>query len=122
MVLVQDIMTHCIGGAPVVEGGRLVGMISKTDLIGKQGGAKVSDLMTSYVQFVRPGDAAQLAIDLMLSEHIHRVVVVGSEHRVLGMVTMTDILRAVQRGDTLHVPPEFPHDEPAAALLDEGGF
>jgi CBS-domain-containing membrane protein len=118
----DTLLAHRIGGAPVVEDQRVVGVISKTDLLRANAQAVLRDVMTPYVQFVRPSDPAQVAVDLMLSEHMHRLVVMGSDGHVAGMVTQTDVLRAVQRGDTIHIPPEFPHHDPAPALLDEDDF
>jgi CBS domain-containing protein len=143
MVLVDDIMTRgamtlkadatvedaCerllalrIGGAPVVDGSRVVGLVSKTDLLQKDKTAKVVDIMTPYAQFVRPSEPAEVAIALMLKSRIHRLVVLDVEGNVVGMITTMDIMRAVQRGIHLHVPPEWPHSDPAASFIDEGGF
>ena len=143
MILVQDIMTawalvvqasatvadarerllaHRVSGAPVLDAGHLVGVVSKTDLLKHADDVEVRAVMTPHVKFVRPTDPAQTAIDLMLEARVHRLIVLAGPDRVTGIVTTVDVLRAVQRGDQLHVPPAWPHADPAVAIAEEGGF
>jgi predicted transcriptional regulator len=110
-----------IGGAPVLDGGRVVGVLSKTDLVDPARDAEhqiaIRDVMTPLVHYLRPGDQAVAAIDMMLREHIHRVIVVQNGNHLAGVVTTTDVLRAVQGGAQLvaGTPPEERHSEPASA-------
>ena len=94
-----------IGGAPVLDGGRVVGVVSKTDLIDPARDAEhqisIRDVMTPLVHYLRPGDQAVAAIEMMLREHIHRVIVVQIGNHLAGVVTATDVLRAVQAGAQL---------------------
>jgi predicted transcriptional regulator len=117
---------HGVGGAPVVdEGGRVIGVLSKTDLIDRAPGSetmRVRDAMTPLVFYVRPDDPAKRAVRLMLHEHVHRLIVVREQGKLAGIVTTMDILRAVDRG--LHfegdaiVPNEL-HAEPAHAVEEK---
>jgi len=96
-----------VGGVPVVDGGRIVGVISKSDLVDPKSGLasggtrKVGDVMTHFVLTVRPEDPATLAISRMLDASIHRVVVVGEEGKLAGILSSTDVLRAIERGDRI---------------------
>jgi predicted transcriptional regulator len=101
----RTLVDEHIGGAPVLDGGRVVGVISKTDLIDPardvEHQVSIHDVMTPLVHYLRPGDAAAAAIEMMLRKHIHRVIVVDKSHHLAGVVTATDILRAVLAGAQL---------------------
>jgi hypothetical protein len=115
-----QLVARRVSGAPVVDRGRVVGVLSTADLLRSQA-TTVSELMTPFTHFVRPDDDAQLAVDLLLAEQIHRVVVVGAGASVVGIVTPADILRA-ERGASLGWPNVWPHADPASAVLDEEDF
>ena len=94
---------HRVGGAPVLDHGRIVGVVSKTDLVdprrsSRPGASSVADVMTRVIYAVREGDPAMLAVRLMADESIHRIIVVATGGRVAGIVTSLDIVRAVARG------------------------
>lgn len=110
-----------IGGAPVLDGGRVVGVVSKSDLVDPARDAEhqisIRDVMTPLVHYLRPGDQAAAAIDMMLRQHIHRVIVVREGNHLAGVVTQTDILRAIQAGAQLvgGEPDAERHSDPASA-------
>jgi predicted transcriptional regulator len=89
-----------IGGAPVTDEGRIVGLVSKSDLIDERAAAAatVADIMTRLLFAVRPGDPLMLAVQLMVDESIHRVVVVHEAGGVCGIVAPIDVLRALREG------------------------
>lgn len=93
---------HRISGAPVVDQGRVVGVVSRSDLlnprIGFAAGARrtVATVMTNFGISVRPGDPAMMAVRLMLGEGIHRVLVLD-EGALVGIVTPVDVMRALVR-------------------------
>ena len=60
--------------------------------------------MTRVIYAVRAGDSILAAIRLMVDEDIHRVVVVGDEGEVAGIVTPMDVLRALACGRDLADP------------------
>ncbi len=117
-----------VGGAPVIDNGRIIGVVSKSDLLEvaahrDPAGERlyVNDVMTHLVFAVRPGDPAILAVRLMVEEGIHRAVVVDEQGKLVGIVTPMDVLRAIVRGKQLQdvdAPDSdfMPHAEPAVAV------
>ncbi len=104
---VRSLMFHQISGAPVMDHGTIVGVVSKTDLLdprhraGPDAPRTVSDVMTRVVRAVRPGDPAMAAVRLMVSEQVHRAVVVNDKGKLVGIVSPMDVLRSLGRGDPL---------------------
>jgi CBS domain-containing protein len=121
--IIQLLLTHRISGVPVVEGERVVGIISEADLIlrerayrqrggmaylfqqlfedhakladeyRKAHGLVAEDVMTRDVVTVQPGTPVEEIANLMAERHIKRVPVV-EESRLLGIVSRADVLRA----------------------------
>lgn len=86
------------GALMVMEGGRLVGVISERDYTRKialQGRnskeARVSDIMTRNVFTVAPGTGTRVCMALMSEKKIRHVPVVDGT-TVLGMISIRDIL------------------------------
>jgi CBS domain-containing protein len=90
-----------ITGAPVVdEQGKLVGVISETDIIrkttsiGAWSPSLTGQIMTKPVVTVAPTDTLQRVCELMFNRRIHRVVV-AEESKIVGIITTMDILRSI---------------------------
>jgi CBS domain-containing protein len=87
-----------VSAAPVVAPhGKPVGIVSRADLLDPRHsfeGARVEDAMTRVLYGVRPTDPAITAVRLMVTEAIHRVVVV-EDGRLVGVVSAMDILRVL---------------------------
>lgn len=107
--LVQDMMlTHGIHHVVVEDEGRVVGVVSRQDVLGavsparNSRGAREADLNTlnkrahqimSYRPIcVHPDAAITDAVRLMLEHRVHALPVVSTRGRCLGVVTATDIL------------------------------
>ncbi len=98
-----------IGGAPVRDAaGHVLGLVSKSDLIdparmkpGEKSGAptKVEDVMTPAVFAVRSSDSVRETARRMVETGSHRMLVVGSEGKLVGIVTTMDVLKALVHGD-----------------------
>lgn len=100
-----------ITGLPVVDGGgRLVGVISTTDILASEEetedpaarevlfeGTLVRDLMTPRPVTIAPDASVKEAAQQMLYADVHRLFVVEQE-QVVGVISTTDIMRAVATG------------------------
>ena len=103
-----------IGGAPVRdEAGRLVGVVSRSDLTDPERRAPASDreagtvrdIMTPGLLVLRDSDLAMSAVRLMVREGVHRIIVLDDGGRLCGIVTPSDVLRALTAGDPLEDEP-----------------
>jgi predicted transcriptional regulator len=98
---VATLVTHRIDGAPVVDGWRVVGVISKSDLmyLVGDGGASVERAMTPVVFAVRSTDPVPAAVRMMLTAKVHRALVID-DHQLVGTVSPFDVLAALDRSAT----------------------
>lgn len=105
-----------VSGAPVVDGGKVVGVFSASDLLAfladlndvtpsltfrrRKGRATpledvtVDELMTRKVQSLPPDCSVDEAAALMGAKQIHRVLVMRGKN-LLGIVTTSDVAKAV---------------------------
>jgi CBS-domain-containing membrane protein len=95
-----------ITGAPVRDGrGRLVGVLSRSDLAdperseGPLEAKEVQHIMTPALFTLLPSEPVSKAIKLMVREGIHRVIVMDENHEMVGIVTSSDVLGALSRGE-----------------------
>jgi len=117
----RSLTLHHVTGAPVLEHGRIVGVVSQTDLVTPRVQDRthtVGDVMTRVVYAVQPGDPAASAVRLMAQEEVHRCIVVDDRGQLAGIVTAMDVMRALARGD-FHPRNQLDHDfhaDPASAV------
>ncbi|HNR22764.1 MAG TPA: IMP dehydrogenase [Steroidobacteraceae bacterium] len=100
---------HGISGVPVVNGGKVVGIVTHRDLrFEEKLDAPVSSVMTPQERLITvPENASKEDVLLLLHKHrIEKVLVVGDKFELRGMITVKDFQKA-------H---EFPR-----ACKDEGG-
>jgi IMP dehydrogenase len=90
---------HGISGFPVVEGSKVVGIITNRDLrFEKELDAEVSAKMTPRDKLVYVKDGADLseAKRLMNKHRLERVLVVNDDFDLRGLITVKDIQKATQ--------------------------
>jgi len=113
-----------ISGVPVVEEGRVVGVVSEADIIAKERGQvperrglfgflvddrataelklearTAGEAMTAPVVTIGPHRPVAEAAAKMVDERVNRLPVVDDEGRLLGIVTRADLVRAFIRTD-----------------------
>jgi CBS-domain-containing membrane protein len=94
-----------IGAAPVKNRqGELVGILTKGDLVDPEPHqwikkeATVGDLMDPEVIAVYEDDAALEAVHELASKNQHRLVVLNTENKLVGIVSTMDVVRALDKG------------------------
>ncbi|MBI3976202.1 MAG: CBS domain-containing protein, partial [Armatimonadetes bacterium] len=88
----QAMLTHGVTGIPVVDGRRVVGIVTARDLLGQALYRLVGDVMTPDVATVGPDASIADAYHLMERRDVGRLPVVEGGHLV-GIVSRPDILR-----------------------------
>jgi CBS domain-containing protein len=87
-----------VGVIPVVEGEKLVGMVTDRDSV-VRGVAqeldprtiKLADVMSTHVRCVREDDDVETVLGQMAEAQIRRMPVVDDEQRLVGIVSLGDI-------------------------------
>jgi len=91
--------THKISGLPVVDGKRIVGIVTNRDLrFETRLDAPIRDIMTPRARLVTVREGASLdeAKALMHRHRLERVLVVNEADELLGLVTVKDITKATE--------------------------
>lgn len=99
-----------VGPVPVVDGGRLVGVVTDRDLVVRvlaEGrdpeSTKVSEITSSDLVTVSPDDDLGQALQLLAEHQVRRLPVVDGE-RLVGIVSQADVARhadEVQTGEVV---------------------
>lgn len=86
------------GVVPVVDGKRIVGMITDRDIVvrglaeGKDlANVRVNEIMTTSVRSVREDATVSEALELMSGAEVRRVAVVNTNDELVGIVSLGDI-------------------------------
>lgn len=87
------------GAYPIVEDDRVVGIVTRGDVLRSAGADEESLLIhaTTEVVSVRPGDTAQAALRVMVEEQVEHVPVVDGDDRLVGICTRSDLLKVRRR-------------------------
>jgi CBS-domain-containing membrane protein len=92
---------QAVSGAPVRdERGRLIGVLSQRDLVDPvyrraSGARTVRELMTPVMWAIRPDAPAIEAVRTMVEKGIHRLPVLSEVGQLEGIVTRSDVLKAL---------------------------
>jgi acetoin utilization protein AcuB len=95
-----------ISHIPILSGGsKLVGVVSPSDVLKlpsppqatKRGktGIRIADVMTKNIETVRPTAQVRQAAQLFISGGFHSLLVTASDGELVGIVTSSDIIRAL---------------------------
>jgi len=97
----QVMAEHNVGAVLVMEGGEVLGIFSERDYARRivlQGrtsaGTRVRDIMTSKVLYVKPETSLEQCMALMTEKHIRHLPVLDSQHTVMGVLSIGDLVRA----------------------------
>ena len=85
---------------------KLVGVITERDLVSRVMNkakdpkkTKIKDVMSTQPRFVVPDASLLQASNYMKQQHVRKLIVVGNEGEVIGLVSQTDIINNLQRID-----------------------
>jgi CBS domain-containing protein len=86
-----------MGSVPVVESGKLVGIVTDRDIVvkaiaeGKGPDSPIGDAMTKEIYSVKPDDFVFEAIRIMGDQQVRRIPVVNDDGSLAGIIAMADI-------------------------------
>ncbi len=89
----REIMTRQnISGLPIVDGGRVVGILTNRDLrFHRADGTRVRDVMTTRLVTAPPETTLELAKDILHRNKIEKLLLVDPAGSLAGLITMRDI-------------------------------
>ena len=88
---------HSIGGIPIVEGKKLVGILTNRDLRFERSTARlVSELMTTHNLITAPvGTTLDQAKDILQKNKIEKLPVVDDDNNLVGLITYKDMMKVL---------------------------
>jgi IMP dehydrogenase len=95
--VMKIVRAHNISGVPVVDGAKLVGIVTSRDLrFEKQLDDPVSNIMTRQDKLVtvKEGASEDEVVQLLHRHRIEKVLVVNDEFQLRGLITVKDIQKA----------------------------
>ncbi|HVN73800.1 MAG TPA: IMP dehydrogenase [Methanoregula sp.] len=123
---------YSIGGVPVVDKGKIIGIVSRRDvraIVSRQGEENIKTIMTKKPIVAGDSITAEKALEIMYTNKVERLPVVDRKGKLLGIITMQDILEKRQyplatrdaKGNLRVAAAVGPFDFSRAELLDQNG-
>ena len=123
---------YSIGGVPVVDKGKIIGIVSRRDvraIVQKRGDEKITAIMTKKPIVADEDITAEKALEIMYTNKVERLPVVDMNGKLIGIITMQDILEKRQyplasrdtKGNLRVAAAVGPFDFARAELLDQNG-
>ena len=121
---------YSIRGVPVVSKSRIIGIVSRRDvraIVSKRGDEKITSIMTRKPIVADEDITAEKALEIMYTNKVERLPVVNGKGKLLGIITMQDILEKRQyplatrdmKGNLRVAAAVGPFDFSRAELLDQ---
>src|SRR5512137_251409 len=121
---------YSIGGVPVVNRSRIIGIVSRRDvraIVSKRGDEKITTIMTKKPIVGGEDITAEKALEIMYTNKVERLPIVNTKGKLIGIVTMQDILEKRQyplatrdtKGNLRVAAAVGPFDFARAELLDQ---
>ncbi len=91
--------TYRVHHLPIVEGDKLVGLVTTWDLFKMEmspadyATIPVKNIMTTHLAVLGPDDKVGSAAELFLEHMFQAIPIVEEDHKLIGLVTMFDVLR-----------------------------
>lgn len=92
--LIKVLSMHDVSGVPVLENGKLVGIVTEDDILSKPAAEKVKDMMTRNVITVNEKDSVYRVASILIRNRVKRVPVM-SDSLLIGIISRHDLVRAL---------------------------
>jgi IMP dehydrogenase len=123
---------YSIGGLPVVDKGKIIGIVSRRDvraIVSKRGDEKITTIMTKKPIVADEDITAEKALEIMYTNKVERLPVINGKGKLIGIITMQDLLEKRQypfasrdkTGNLQVAAAVGPFDFSRADLLDQNG-
>jgi IMP dehydrogenase len=123
---------YSIGGVPVVNKGCIIGIVSRRDvraIVSKRGDENIKTIMTTKLVTAPEDITSEKALEIMYTNKVERLPVVNEKGKLIGIITMQDILEKRQypnatrdaKGNLRVAAAVGPFDFARAELLDQNG-
>jgi len=128
----QIMNQYSIGGVPVIDKGKIIGIVSRRDvraIVQKRGDEKITTIMTKKPIVADEDITAEKALEIMYTNKVERLPIVDKNGKLIGIITMQDILEKRQyplacrdeNGNLRVAAAVGPFDFARAELLDQNG-